>query len=68
MMMTFFLIQKGIKNAEFHNDLKSVEKVVKTCTNKDVTEICTFSIFTHVRQIGVCVFFKNFFSTDLKSA
>jgi hypothetical protein len=32
----FFLkkIKKGVKNAEFHADFKSVEKVVKKCTQK----------------------------------
>jgi hypothetical protein len=44
----------GIKNAEFHADFKSVENVFKNCTkklfSKNMTEICTFSTFTHVRQ------------------
>jgi hypothetical protein len=44
----------GIKNAEFHADFKSTEKVLKKCTKKvigkNVTEICIFFIFTHLRQ------------------
>jgi hypothetical protein len=44
----------AIKNAEFHADFKSVEKVLKNVpkkfTSKTVTEIHTFSKFTHVRQ------------------
>jgi hypothetical protein len=27
-------IEKGVKNAEFHADFESVEKVVKKCTKK----------------------------------
>jgi hypothetical protein len=27
-------IEKGIKNAEFHADFESVEKVLKKCTEK----------------------------------
>ncbi len=45
----------GIKNAEFHADFKSDEKVLKNCTKKVISkivmEICTFSTFSHVRQI-----------------
>jgi hypothetical protein len=29
-----FVFKKGIKNAEFHADLKSVEKVFKKCLKK----------------------------------
>ncbi len=40
------------KNAEFHADFESVEKVLKKCTkkviSKNVTEKCTFFVFTHV--------------------
>ncbi len=63
------------KNAEFHSDFKSVEKVLKNCTkkviSKNVMEIHFFT-FTHVLQ--TC-FASNFFgaflttfSTDSKSA
>jgi hypothetical protein len=30
----FFKIKKGSKNAEFHADIESVEKVLKKCTKK----------------------------------
>ncbi len=43
-----------IKNAEFHADFESVKKII----SKNVTEICTFFTFTHVRQ--TC-FAYNFF-------
>jgi hypothetical protein len=67
----------GSKNAEFHTDFKSVEKVcfksIKKVQSKYVTEISLFSTFSHVRQ--TCFAF-NFFgghsfktlSTVLKSA
>ncbi len=67
----------GIKNAEFHADFKSVEKVLKTAPkklfSKNMTEIWTFSISTHVRQTCFAsnffgVHFLKTFSTDLKSA
>ncbi len=39
-------------------DFESVEKVLKKCTkkviSKNVTEICTFFTFTHVRQTCFC--------------
>ncbi len=41
------------KNAEFLADFQFVEKVLKMykkVISKNVTEICTFSTFTHVRQ------------------
>ncbi len=44
----------SIKNEEYHFDFKSVEKFVKNLQkkviSKTVTEICTFSTFTHVRR------------------
>ncbi len=50
------------KNAEFHADFESVEKVMKNAPkkviSKNLTEICTFFAFTHVRQ--TC-FAYNFF-------
>jgi hypothetical protein len=62
--------KKVFKNAKFHADFKTVEKVAKKYTNKyinkNVTEICTFSTFTHVHQIGLlitffgCIFLKLF--------
>ncbi len=69
-----FLFQNLIwvsKNAEFHADFKSVEKVLKKCTkkviSKNVTEICTFFTFTRVRQTCFAItffgaFFNNFFN------
>ncbi len=30
----FFISKKGAKNAEFHADFESIEKVVKKCTKK----------------------------------
>jgi hypothetical protein len=50
----------GIKNAEFHADFKSVEKVLKKIylkivISKNVPEICSFSSFTHVRQACFCL-------------
>jgi hypothetical protein len=32
--IVFEKIQKGVKNAEFHADFESAEKVVKKCTKK----------------------------------
>jgi hypothetical protein len=65
-----------LKNAEFHADFESVEKVLKKCTkkviSKNVTVKCTFFTFTHVRQTGFAynfflVHFLTTFSTDSKS-
>jgi hypothetical protein len=46
------------KKAEFHVDFKSIKKflknVPKNVISKNVTEICTFSTFTHVRQNLFC--------------
>jgi hypothetical protein len=39
----------GIKNAEFHTDFKSIEKVLKKA-QKMLIEICTIFTFTHVLQ------------------
>ena len=54
--------EKESKNAELHADFESVEKVLKKSTkkviSKNMTEICTFFTFTHVRQ--TC-FAYNFF-------
>jgi hypothetical protein len=60
----------GIKNAEFHaiwNPLKSFEKMHTKKLLANMTEICTFFTFTHVRQTCfaynfLCAFFKNFFN------
>ncbi len=53
------------KNAEFHADFESVKRFVKNAPkkiiSKNVTEICTFFTFTHVRQ--TCFTF-NFFLMD----
>jgi hypothetical protein len=65
------------KNAEFHADFEYVEKGLKKCTkkviSKNVTEICTFFTFPHVRQtcFAYNFFWMHFlttFSTDSKSA
>jgi hypothetical protein len=73
----FEKIKKGVKNAEFHADFESVEKVLKNVSkkviSKNVTEKCTFFTFTHVRQtcFAYNFFFVHFFtifSTDSKSA
>ncbi len=70
----FFFIKKAIKNIEFQADFK-FEKVVKKFTkkviSKNVTEICTFSTFTHVRQTCfaynfILVLFKNGFKIRMK--
>jgi len=60
----------GIKNAEFHADFKSVEKVLKKFTTKSyfVAEIFTFSIFLlmFIKIVWLITFFgevfKNFFN------
>jgi hypothetical protein len=63
----FAKIKKGLKNAEFHADLKSIKKVLKNFISKIVNEICTFSTFTHVHQTCLaynffwCLFY-NFFN------
>ncbi len=68
--------KKDLKNAGFHADFKSVDKKIKKMDKKKViiknmTEIRTFSTFTHIRQtcFGYNFFIGNFlktFSTDLK--
>jgi hypothetical protein len=67
----------GIKKADFHADFKSLKKFLKNAPNKDisknVTEICTFFNFTHVRQTRFAfhfflVHFLKTFSTNFKSA
>jgi hypothetical protein len=60
------------KNAEFQTDFKSVENVLKVIS-KNVTEICPFFTFTHVRQTCFAynlflVHFFTTFSTASKSA
>jgi hypothetical protein len=66
------------KNAEFHADFESVKKGLKKMhqikvISKNMTKICTFFTFTHVRQ--TCFAYKFFlvhflttFSTDSKSS
>jgi hypothetical protein len=65
------------KNAEFHVDFESVEKVSKNAQkkviSKNITEKCTFFTVTHVRQTSfaynfILVHFLTTFSTDSKSA
>jgi hypothetical protein len=57
----------GIKNAKFHADLISVEKVLKNAPkqviSKNMKEICTIFTFTQVRQ--TCFAYK-FFLMHLK--
>ena len=56
-----YLLKNSIwvsKNAEFHADFESVEKVLKKCTQKNVisksvTEICTFFTFD-LSLLNVC--------------
>jgi hypothetical protein len=67
--------QNGIKKRRLHADFKTILKRGKNAQTKvirtNVTEICIFSIFTHVRQIGLlktlCAFLYTF-SKDLHSA
>ncbi len=55
--------QKRYKKTLILNPLKKFLKIFKKGISKNVTEICTFSTFTHVRQITfLCAFFKNFFN------
>ncbi len=72
----FDKIEKGVKNAEFHANFESVEKVLKKCTKKSYLQKrdgkMHFFTFTHVRQ--TCFAYNFFlvqffnFSTDSKSA
>jgi hypothetical protein len=52
---------KVSKNAEFHADFESVEKVLKKRTkkviSKTVSEICTFFTFTHVVKLVLLITF-----------
>jgi hypothetical protein len=74
-LTNFFLkkLEKVPKNAEFHADFEKVlKKFIKKVISKNVTEKCTFSLLTHVRQTCFaynffCAFFTTF-STDSKSA
>jgi hypothetical protein len=63
--------KKGIKNAEFYTAFKTVAKIAKklnnkSVINKEVREICCFSIFSHENNS----FGGQHFSTlpELKSA
>ncbi len=64
----------GIKNAEFHTDFKSIDKVLQKCTKKREGNMNFFTV-THVRQtcfdynceaknhkyvLSTCVFDLNF--------
>jgi hypothetical protein len=59
----------GIKNAEFHADFKSVEKVLKKFTKKSyfVAEIFTFSIFLlmFIKIVWLITFLVKFSKTFL---
>ncbi len=70
-------IEKGIKNAEFHADFESVEKVLKKCTEKKLLaktwrKNSLFSILLmFVKLVLLITFFGaifNNFLTDSKSA
>ncbi len=59
---TFFLILKGIRNVEFHADLKSVKKVLKKCTksyklnkfdNMSKSEKVHISVTSHYQRVCV---------------
>ncbi len=55
-----------IKNAEFHADFKSVEKVFKNVPkkviSKNMTEICTFSLLLmFIKLVLIITFFGTFF-------
>ncbi len=69
--------KKVSKNAEFHADFESVEKVVKKCNNKKVISKTSFAnmiksekstYFRHVFANNFLVHFFKTFSTDSKSA
>jgi len=75
----FFLIKKAKKNAEFHADFKSVEKVFKQCTKKSYKQNNWNNWWTWVKveKVHISVTFslitflcaiKKKFSRDLKSA
>jgi hypothetical protein len=73
-----YKIQYGYKKTQnfmlISNPFKKFFKnVPKKVISKNVTKICTFSTFTHVRQTCFAynfffVHFKKTFPTDLKSA
>jgi hypothetical protein len=56
-----------LKNAEFHADFESVEKVVKKYTKKSYQQSEKSAYFRHVFANNFGAFFKTF-STDSKSA
>jgi hypothetical protein len=69
----FEKIKKDVKNAEFHADFESVEKVVKKCT-KQVISKTSLTNMSKSEKVHISVtflllvhFFKPF-STDSKSA
>jgi hypothetical protein len=76
----FFFSKNSIwvsKNAEFHADFESVEKVVKKCTKKTLQAKQVWQTWVKVKKVHISVtfllitffvyFFKTF-STDSKSA
>jgi hypothetical protein len=62
-------IQKGIKNAEFHADFKSVGKVLRKCTKKVISKTSLMNMSKSGKSAYFChVFANSNLSTDLKSA
>ncbi len=69
--------KKGVKNAEFHADFESVEKVVKKCAKKKLLAKEVWRTWVNVKKVHFSVtillipffgaFFQNFL-TDSKSA
>jgi hypothetical protein len=57
----FVLIKKIVKNAGFHADFKSVEKVVKKCTKKVLSKTSLMNMSKSENSAFFCVhFFKLF--------
>jgi hypothetical protein len=62
-----------IKNAEFHDNFKSVEKVFKKCTQKvmsktNLTNMSKRGKSAYFRHILLITFFWYIFGRDLKSS
>jgi hypothetical protein len=56
-LKNFFFILKGIKNAEFHADFKSVKKVFKKCTKKVIRK----TSLTNISKNGKSAYFRHIF-------
>jgi hypothetical protein len=62
MTQIFFLSKKYIKNAEFHADFKSIEKLVKKCTKKVISKTGLTDKSESEKSAYFCqVFSKSFF-------